>query len=127
MKNDEEKDLARFDDSVSDRERAIFEGAITLGAIFHQFQGTPFREKEIIEDAMKESALTQPDIVDVEISLETHPKSEKKQFEYGVVSGEILSIEITAEHGEAQAIVGMEWLEEYEYPLMFIKQVIKNK
>ncbi len=27
--------------NISNRERAIFEGAITMGALFHQFVGTP--------------------------------------------------------------------------------------
>lgn len=31
--------------NLSDRERAVFEGGISLGALFHQFVGTPVSEK----------------------------------------------------------------------------------
>jgi hypothetical protein len=33
--------------NISKRERAIFEGAITMGALFHQFIGTPVSIKSV--------------------------------------------------------------------------------
>ena len=31
----------KYFNNISHRERAIFEGGITMGALFHQFDGTP--------------------------------------------------------------------------------------
>ena len=46
-----------FFSNITSRERAIFEGAITMGALFHQFVGTPISRDtvESLEKAMKES------------------------------------------------------------------------
>lgn len=58
-----------FGDGVTDRDRAIFEGAITLGALYHQFIGTPIRDPEALERAIEESALAHPYIVRAEAGL----------------------------------------------------------
>ena len=115
-----------FDETVTDRERAIFEGAVSLGAVFHQYIGAPFRKKERIENAIKESALTQPYVVDAEIHLNTPPKSDENTFEYDVVSGKILEIQITAEFGDARAILALDWIPEMDYPLMYIKEIVEE-
>ena len=45
-----------FFSNITSRERAIFEGAITMGALFHQFVGTPISRDtvESLEKAMEE-------------------------------------------------------------------------
>ena len=45
----------KYFSNISDRERAIFEGAISMGALFHQFVGTPFNKTNIpsLEKAME--------------------------------------------------------------------------
>ncbi|MCX8191821.1 MAG: dihydroneopterin aldolase family protein, partial [Nitrososphaerales archaeon] len=38
-----------FDQSLTDRERAIFEGGIALGALYHQFIGIPIcRDRKVV-------------------------------------------------------------------------------
>ena len=58
----------KFFNNISKRERAIFEGAITMGALFHQFIGTPVNIKsvEILEKSIKNSMELQPCITSVE-------------------------------------------------------------
>ena len=54
--------------NITTRERAIFEGAISMGALFHQFVGTPVNKntKKSLETSMEESLKLQPAIEDVE-------------------------------------------------------------
>ncbi len=53
--------------NLTDRERAIFEGGISMGALFHQFVGTPvsINTVESLEKAIVDSILLQPAIIDV--------------------------------------------------------------
>ena len=48
--------------NITTRERAIFEGAISMGALFHQFVGTPVNKdtKEGLEKSMEDSLRLQP-------------------------------------------------------------------
>ncbi len=123
MSEDTGPESRHFDERVTDRERAIFEGAITLGAAYHQYVGAPFRDGEKLEEAIRESAMAQPYIEEAEIRLNTGGDTGKKTFEYDSVSGEILEMEITAEYGDARAILKLEWVSEMEYPLMYIKSI----
>ena len=67
----------KYFSNITSRERAIFEGAITMGALFHQFVGTPVNKdsKESLENAIKESLELQPAIekVDAKIDETMHP------------------------------------------------------
>ena len=68
------RDIMNEDDyfkNLTYRERAIFEGGISMGALFHQFVGTPVSVDTIasLEKAIEESILLQPAIVDVDVKL----------------------------------------------------------
>ena len=47
----------KYFNNISHRERAIFEGGITMGALFHQFDGTPVNLKSVksLEEAMEKA------------------------------------------------------------------------
>ena len=47
----------KYFQNITPRERTIFEGAITMGALFHQFIGTPVSLDSVtsLEKAMEES------------------------------------------------------------------------
>ena len=57
--------------NITKRERAIFEGAISMGALFHQFVGTPVNKssKKSLETSMEESLKLQPAIEDVQVEI----------------------------------------------------------
>ena len=61
----------KYFSNITTRERAIFEGAISMGALFHQFVGTPVNKdtKESLEKAMEESLSLQPAIEKVEVEI----------------------------------------------------------
>ena len=61
-----------FSKDISDRERAIFEGGISLGAIYHQFVGLPISKNtdfDILEKSIEDSMKTQPYIDDVKVMI----------------------------------------------------------
>ena len=53
----------KYFSNITARERAIFEGGISMGALFHQFVGTPFNKSTVgsLEKAMEEK--TPPPII----------------------------------------------------------------
>ena len=61
----------KYFSNITKRERAIFEGGISMGALFHQFIGTPVNEhsKAGLEKAMEESLNLQPAIDNVEVKI----------------------------------------------------------
>lgn len=119
----ENRGLLYFDESITDRERAIFEAAVSLGAVFHQFQGDPYSDPAPVEDAMREAALTQPYIVDAAVELKPSKGEPEDTYKYSVVTGKNTKIALIAEYGDASAEVEICWIEELDYPLMYVKKV----
>ena len=70
--------------NISQRERAIFEGAITMGALFHQFIGTPVSEEsaKVLERAIKESMELQPCIDSVEVKIDFGDSGLENEYAY---------------------------------------------
>lgn len=110
-----------FDSKVTDRERAIFEGAITLGALYHQFVGAAIHDAGALERAMEQTALAQPFIERARVRIK-YPKSKRKNpYIYPELSGEMLTVNLVAKYGKAIVRVEMRYVKELNYPLMFIK------
>ncbi|KXA96671.1 hypothetical protein AKJ39_04290 [candidate division MSBL1 archaeon SCGC-AAA259J03] len=112
-----------FSREVTPRERAIFEGAITLGALYHQFVGTPIRDPAALERAIEESALAHPFIDEAEAEISETEKENENSYEYPELSGKALTIKLTANYEGAVAEMEMRRIPEIDYPLMFIKSV----
>lgn len=104
------------------RERAIFEGGISMGALFHQFVGTPVNEKtkKSLEKAIEEAIKLQPAIekAKVDINLKNLKSSE---FEYISLSGEMLNVFIQSKIENIIVNIKMEFIEELNYPLMYVE------
>lgn len=118
-----------FDKNISDRERAIFEGAITLGAIYHQFTGIPISKDpkiiEAVEKAIKLTMELQPfkEKVEVKINTDQIKESKKHPYNYDVLKGSTLEVKVTAKYGKGKAILTMKHISELNYTLMFIEKV----
>jgi len=112
------------------RERAIFEGAISMGALFHQFIGTPINKKSVasLELAISKSLELQPAIEKVEVAIDLKKLDEAmSDFEYVSLSGEMLNVKIHSQIGDILAIIRMEFIEELKYPLMYVEEIIESK
>ena len=118
----------KYFSNISNRERAIFEGAISMGALFHQFVGTPFNRKTApsLEKAMEESFTLQPciDKVEVNIDLDRLDKA-MTEFEYTSLSGDMLDVKIYSKVEDVLAIIRIEFIEELNYPLMYVEEIIE--
>ncbi|MCX8192906.1 MAG: dihydroneopterin aldolase family protein [Nitrososphaeria archaeon] len=112
---------------LSDREHAIFEAGIALGAIFHQLIGLPINVEKIeeLEKTLNDAFLNQPfrRIVDIKIKREYVKRGFEKPYSYGVISPESLEAKIVVEYGEAKVVAKLRWIDELRYPLMFIEEI----
>ena len=110
--------------NISSRERAIFEGAITMGALFHQFVGTPVNSEsaETLEKSIKEAMELQPCIetVEVKINREILEKT-KSEFNYVSLNGDMMDIRLISNYGGKKAVLRMEYIDELKYPLMYVE------
>ncbi|KZX14731.1 hypothetical protein MBCUT_19560 [Methanobrevibacter cuticularis] len=115
--------------NINHRERAIFEGAISMGALFHQFIGTPVNKKTVnnLEIAIKESLELQPAIEKVKISIDLDKLDDAMtDFQYTSLTGDMLDVKIFSKVVDVLAIVRMKFIENINYPLMFIEDIIEE-
>jgi dihydroneopterin aldolase len=121
MENDEE-----YFKKISDRERAIFEGSITMGALFHQFVGTPvsFKTVNILEQSIEDSMKLQPCIKKVKIKIDRKLLKDKiSNYDYASLTGDMMNIKITSEYKGKTAVIRMRYVESLKYPLMYVEEV----
>lgn len=119
----------KYFSNISSRERAIFEGAITMGALFHQFIGTPVNKEsaESLEKAMKESLELQPAIEKVDAKIDIYRlNSALSDFEYTSLNGDMLDIKIYTKVDNVTAVIRIEFIEELNYPLMYVENIIEE-
>lgn len=107
-------------------ERAAFEAGIKLGSIYHQFVGTPIslENVEYLEKAIEESVKVQPFVKSAMVRID-RTKIKKKQgfYKYLTLHGEMLNIELEVQYEDKVAICKLEYVEELDYPLMYIKEI----
>ena len=112
--------------NITKRERAIFEGAISMGALFHQFVGTPVNEstKDGLEKAMEDSLSLQPALEKVEVKIRFDKLSEAMtEFDYTSLTGDMLDVKIHTKVDDVVAIIRIEFIEELNYPLMYVEDI----
>ncbi len=116
----------KYFSNITERERAIFEGAISMGALFHQFIGTPInnKTKESLIIAIENSLKLQPAIEDVEVEINfDRLENALSEFEYTSLNGDMLDVKIYTKVGNAKATIRMEFIEELNYPLMYVENI----
>jgi hypothetical protein len=121
--NTEEK----YFSNISSRERAIFEGAISMGALFHQFIGSPLnkKSKKSLEIAIEKSLNLQPAIENVEVNINLEKLEESlSEFDYTSLTGDMLDVKIISKVNDVSAIIKMEFIEELNYPLMYVEEIL---
>ena len=112
--------------NITARERAIFEGAISMGALFHQFVGTPVNKntKKSLETSMEESLKLQPAIEDVEVDIRFDKLEESMtEFDYTYLTGDMLDVKIHTKVDDVKATIRIEFIEELNYPLMYVENI----
>ena len=115
-----------FFSNITSRERSIFEGAISMGALFHQFVGTPVNNqtKKSLEDAMRNSLNLQPAIEDVEVNIDfTRLEDAMSEFDYTSLTGDMLDVKIHTKVDDVKAVIRIKFIEELNYPLMYVEDI----
>lgn len=116
----------KYFSNITERERAIFEGAISMGALFHQFIGTPVnnKTKDSLIEAIENSLNLQPAIDNVEVKINLDSlDDELSEFEYTSLNGDMLDVKIHTLVGDTKAVIRMEFIEELNYPLMYVESI----
>ncbi len=115
--------------NITSRERAIFEGAISMGALFHQFVGTPINKntKNSLETSIEESLKLQPAIEDIEVNIRFDKLEQSMtEFDYTSLTGDMLDVKIFTKVDNITAIIRIEFIEELNYPLMYVEDIIED-
>jgi hypothetical protein len=102
---------------VTDRERAAFEAGIKLGALYHQWVGTPVSPAtaESLERAIERSIALQPAVESVKVRLHRGLMS-PNAFGYSEVAGLMFDVELVTRVGRARCTATLSRSE--DYPLM---------
>jgi len=104
---------------ATDRENAVFEAAIKLGALYHQFVGTPISRStaEKVEAAIESAVSLQPYVTYIKVHLDTSLMNENP-FGYSELSGAMYDVVIETTYGKATCLAGLKF--ENGYPMMKI-------
>ncbi len=121
-----------FSPDISDRERACFEIGIKLGAIYHIMSGIPVSSNEetiaSIEKGIEAAIACQPYVKSVKINLDRKIIKGKKKtpFDYDEVTGKIIHAKVILEYEKVTVSGKIDWVEDLQYPLMYIEEISKK-
>jgi hypothetical protein len=101
------------------KEIAAFEAGIKMGALYHQFVGSPVNLKtvESLEKAIKESISLQPYVKRVEIKINKEMLKDNS-FGYGELQGKMIYAEIEIDYQGETVIAKLEYDSSIDYPMM---------
>jgi len=85
---------------MTDRDRAIFEAGIKLGALYHQWVGTPISRKSAagVESAIEQAVILQPYVEVITVRLDRNLMTENT-FGYSELSGLMFNVGIVTRVG----------------------------
>ena len=123
------KENVYFSPDINDRERACFEVGIKLGALYHILCGIPIssnpRVIESIEKGIEASISCQPYVKSVKININRDKIQGTKatEFDYDELSGTMITASVVLEFNSVEITAKVEWIEELNYPLMYIEEI----
>lgn len=112
---------------ITDRDNALFEAGIKLGALYHQFVGSPLSTDGIssMETAIQESISAQPFVESVRVEIDRKKVAAElnETFKYTELKGSMLTVKAAIRVRTARVFVSMRFNDELNYPLMQIDQI----
>ncbi len=112
---------------ITDAQTAAFEAGIKLGALYHQFTGSPIslRTAESLEKAIAESISVQPFVENITVKIDRDMVKSRLNdaFGYCELEGRMLTVKLIVVHGDTRLYASMEYESELDYPLMKIENV----
>lgn len=112
---------------INDRDRAAFEAGIKLGALYHQFVGTPINP-DILDDlagAIEKSIGLQPFVKSIKVVIDKQMVEKKLNSEFGYteLEGRMLRVELHVRYNNISVYARMAYDKENDYPLMSISRI----
>lgn len=107
------------------RDRAAFEAGIKLGAIVHQFVGTPVTADTAagLERAIEAATRLQPGVEDIRVRIDRERLVARGPYRYTYLTEDLLHVEVTIRIDGARAIAVLRFVPELDYPLMYLKEI----
>ncbi|WP_298666410.1 dihydroneopterin aldolase family protein [uncultured Methanofollis sp.] len=107
---------------ISDREQAVFEAGIKLGALYHQWVGTPISRATAssVETAIEQAVGLQPYVTAIRVRLNRDLMT-ANPYGYSELTGAMFSVEITTVYGKARCVATLDYTG--AYPLMSIRSI----
>jgi len=109
------------------RERAVFEAGIKLGTIYHQFVGTPVcaANVDILEKAIQDGVGVQPFVEEVRVRIDRSAlRGKKDAYDYQTLTGNMMEVSLVIKIENVRVKAEMRYIEELNYPLMFVREVM---
>lgn len=110
-----------------DSQMAAFEAGIKLGALYHQFTGSPLNLQNVdsLEKAIAESISVQPFVEEINVDIDREMIAAKLNGEFGYceLEGKMLSVALQVIHGDIRIRASMTYNKELDYPLMEINEI----
>ncbi len=114
---------------INERDRAVFEAGIKLGALYHQFVGTPVNTDTVDDLArvIEESIAVQPYVrsISVYIDRDLVKKKQNSKFGYCELEGRMLHVTLQVLYKNTIAQAELAYDEELDYPMMSLKKIEK--
>ncbi|HTY90940.1 MAG TPA: dihydroneopterin aldolase family protein [Methanocella sp.] len=110
--------------SVTPRDKAVFEAGIKLGALYHQFVGSPISPKTVdsLEKAISQSISVQPFVKSITVHIDRDMVMENlNSFGYTELTGPMLTVDAVIRYENYEVFAGMALKD--GYPLMQVKEV----
>ncbi len=113
--------------SIADRDNALFEAGIKLGALYHQFTGSPvnLQTVESLEQAIAQSISVQPFVSSITVSIDRDMIRSKlnDKFGYCELEGPMLDVRLDVVYGDTTIHAFLRYDVELAYPLMKIETI----
>jgi hypothetical protein len=113
----------------SNEVRAAFELGIKFGALYHTSIGRPIRNDpetvHQIEQGIAASISCQPYVKSVSVKILGDLNS-SSEFKYGEITGSNMQAEIVVNYKDIKITGRLEWIDELNYPLMYISDIRKQ-
>ncbi|NJD78228.1 MAG: hypothetical protein FIB08_14245 [Candidatus Methanoperedens sp.] len=114
-------------EEVNDRDKAVFEAGIKLGALYHQFIGTPVSKDtaDSLERTIEESIILQPYVRSISVSIDREmvAKKQNPKFGYCELEGRMLNVSLQVRYKSMIAYAELAYEEENDYPMMSVKKI----
>lgn len=116
---------------ITDQDQALFEAGIKLGALYHQFIGSPLSVSGIsaMEKAIEESIRVQPFVEEITVQIDEKKVASdlNETFRYTELKGSMLNVKITVQVNKTLAFVSLKYDNSLKYPLMKIDKIEKQE